>query len=137
MSRNILAVIIGIVFSIIFLELTIKFCAIMGIGPIGEEIIAIKKMPSKNYFETYGFNLMQQISNFSRFFIFPFVFLLTGLVISVIAKSKKGLCVFIGIIPLAILSWFIHSSLLLTILYIFLTLVAIYLISYFKKIRKA
>jgi len=43
MSRNILAVIIGIVFSIIFLELTIKFCAIMGIGPIGEEIIAIKK----------------------------------------------------------------------------------------------
>lgn len=74
MNRNILAVIIGIVFSIIFLELTIKFCAIMGIGPIGEEIIAIKKMSPKNYFETYGFNLMQQISNFSRFFIIPFCF---------------------------------------------------------------
>jgi len=78
MSRNILAVIIGIVFSIIFLELTIKFCAIMGIGPIGEEIIAIKKCLLKIIFETYGFNLMQQISNFSRFLYFLLFFYLQG-----------------------------------------------------------
>lgn len=138
MLKNILASIVGMVTSFMFLGMLVGILATIGVTPIGQELHSIKTKTQYEYFVDDGFELMRKSHNFSRFAILPIVALFTGLITGGLSrKGREVICSVFAMMPIIALFCFPFSlsSALLLALYVFIATIGGYVI-YVKRLAK-